>query len=265
MNQHGPSFEWQPPPQPGPGPGQGQGQGPPTGGQPPPPGGHGHSADGPPPGYGGPPPGPVIPGMTIIEGQPALPVEPTLFQRATFVFYWIGVIAVPVGWITIRAALNLFGWLTIIAIIFGTLVVMGIQIVFGAVAAANSHGFSRKAVGTNAGIATLVYYGLLAFSAICFDDIYEAGNDVTGTFPGLGESPVSFLVGTEAAFFIGIAAFIAAAVAAVATLAFISVDASKARQQALQNYRMAAAGSFNARPPGRSRSPHQGGSAMGGP
>lgn len=172
---------------------------------------------------------PYLPGAVMIDGRPALPVEPTLFQRGAFVMLWIGVAAVPIGFMILRAWLQSFGWLTIIMIIFGLLVMAGIQILLGAVAAANAGGFARKAMGTRAGTASLIYYGIWALIALTLPDFDDIDRP----------SPISRLIGFEAAFYLTFLLLFLALVAVIVTLAMISADAGRVRSQAIQNFEYA--------------------------
>lgn len=172
---------------------------------------------------------PYLPGAVIIDGQPALPVEPTGLQRAAYVLLWIGVVAVPIGFIILRAWLQAFGWLTIILIIFGLLIMAGIQILLGAVATANSGGFARKAMGTRAAIASFIYYGIWVLITLLMPDFDDQARP----------SPISRLIGFEASLWLTFLLLFLAVVAVVVTLALISADACVARRQAIQNFQQA--------------------------
>lgn len=247
MTQPGPEFEpYQPPPQrprPGPAPQSHQPGAPqPAPGAPYPPGPQpGTTHYGAPPGpgasYYNPPSAPSLaPGVTMLDGQPALPVEPTLFQRGMYLSYWFGIAGLPVLLIIIRATLGLTGWMMLMLILLSFWILVIVQAVLGGVAAANSQGYARKAVGTKAAIATVAYYLCWVLVMVSFGDYstLEAG----GVWR---QSPVGHIVGDETSFVVGFVGFGIALVAVVVVLAMISVESAAAREQAVQNYRAAVA------------------------
>lgn len=167
--------------------------------------------------------------VTILDGQPAIPVQPTALQRAGYVLLWVVAVALPAAWIGLRMLFGLGGWIFFMFLMFGTFFILFTQVVLGAVATARSGGFARRAIGSRAARTSFAYYACWLALAVTIGDFGDTGP--------AARSPVEELVGTDVAGALIVVLLIAGLVLLVLTLVFIVTGDREARELAIAAHR----------------------------